>query len=677
MSTTLSSISRLASLVVGALFAAAAVPLALAAAPTALKARVYVAKDASDADVLRIRDNMASFGAVIHGYTAGDAFVVSASPQAMAAIATVHKVAKVDPLPLSQPSMAVRVGPTAAQIAALISPNCAPVPSPEQSLRASKLLKPAPAITPAPLSLRRARLLGSAAMPTRVDNSLAPFFPPIGEQEGRSSCVAWAAGYYWSTYTQAADEGIDVSGEWLPRDPPCEIVTYNPVTGRWEFDPVKFAACLATIKDPPRPSRATEYIGSPAFLYPLIHVIGYDSSGHPATDDGGAYLSEAMSRLNLWGVGSWKLKPYEPWHYDAVVYEWPTEEQWVEAMPRRTGQSYTLAINQQSDFDKLRQHLANGQLAVAGFQQYWNLITWGSDPDCEGQGTCPGMSQGVLTSNAGSTLLGGHAITIVGYDDEKPYVDPATGQPKRGALLMANSAGPLFGVPNTAGGPSKGFFWMSYDYARAHLYEVIYNSDRPHYRPRLYAAARLESAVRTSGRLYAGIGFPDWGDFQSITKFTTDNVLPDPSEIGRRPLESAKRLVVDMSDGLPYLDLNGPVPLLFLRFNPFEGGSVGMADFYFDRFGTGAFSRLSSPDPVKAIPPMTSGAYVCNNVLQNGDVNLDGGVDRRDLTLITSTLTIPPLCVSDPRDMDRDGRVTVVDVRKAALSCSRPGCAPK
>lgn len=645
------------------------------AQPALVLARVHIAKDASDTDVLRIRDNMVSFGVTIKGYARGDTFVVAAPAQQLASIASVDKVKAVDLLPSPPAVSALRAAAeplSAEQLVAMMPKNGLREPTPQQAARAAKLLVPAPKAVPGALSQRRARLSMSAAgLPSVVDNSLSAHFPPIGDQEGRNTCVAWATAYYWGTYTQAADEGIDVTGAWLPRDPPCDIITDG------KFDPVKFAACQPFIKDPPRPSRATEHIGSPSFLYPLIHVRGLDANGD-VTDDAGAFMPDGMFGMNSWGIGSWQMKPYDPWKYDAVVYEWPTEAQWIEALPRRTAQTFYLSIDTPSGMDGLKQHLANGNLAIAGLQQYKNVMLWGWDTTCQSRpGECPGMSNDVLYSNDGSTLSGGHAITIVGYDDSKEYVDAATGQTKRGALLIANSAGPTWGLPNTAGGASKGFYWMAYEYAQANLYQILYNSDRPHYRPRLYAAARLESVERTSGSLYAGVGFHGWYDYGTFFKFMTANVLPGPWEVGQRPMESTKRLVVDMTDGLSQIDLAGAVPLLFLGFNAYEGGSLGLADFFLDRTGNGSFSRIISPDPVKAIPRYTQDAFVCNNVLQTGDANLDGTVDRNDITLITATTSRPPQCVSDPRDMDRDGRITVLDARKAALRCSRLGCAPR
>ena len=52
--------------------------------------------------------------------------------------------------------------------------------------------------------------------PASVDNSLLPWFPPIGNQGGEGSCVAWSVGYYVKTFQEAKEHGWNFSGAtWL------------------------------------------------------------------------------------------------------------------------------------------------------------------------------------------------------------------------------------------------------------------------------------------------------------------------------------------------------------------------------------------------------------------------------------------------------------------------------
>ena len=58
-----------------------------------------------------------------------------------------------------------------------------------------------------------------------------------------------------------------------------------------------------------------------------------------------------------------------------------------------------------------------------------------------------------------------------------------------------------------------------------------------------------------------------------------------------------------------------------------------------------------------------------------GDVDGDGDVDRDDAQLVFVARNQSASGDADPRDMDRDGRVTVLDARKVSLACTRPSCA--
>lgn len=58
-----------------------------------------------------------------------------------------------------------------------------------------------------------------------------------------------------------------------------------------------------------------------------------------------------------------------------------------------------------------------------------------------------------------------------------------------------------------------------------------------------------------------------------------------------------------------------------------------------------------------------------------GDVDGDGDVDRDDAQLVFMARNQSASGDADPRDMDRDGRVTVLDARKVSLACTRPSCA--
>lgn len=57
-----------------------------------------------------------------------------------------------------------------------------------------------------------------------------------------------------------------------------------------------------------------------------------------------------------------------------------------------------------------------------------------------------------------------------------------------------------------------------------------------------------------------------------------------------------------------------------------------------------------------------------------GDLNRDGSVDSRDVAFITGALNSVPNGPWDPRDVNRDGAINVLDARLVVTLCSKPRC---
>ncbi|WP_088279005.1 hypothetical protein [Ideonella sp. A 288] len=114
---------------------------------------------------------------------------------------------------------------------------------------------------------------------------------------------------------------------------------------------------------------------SPAYLYPLMRVKGTTSSGEK-TDSVGAHLGDTMLRLNGWGVGNWQMKPCEPWRCEPLACEWPTGTHRVEALSRRSVQSFGFQLGDDAPFEALKVHRAHGKLAVGGFTACTNVQLW-------------------------------------------------------------------------------------------------------------------------------------------------------------------------------------------------------------------------------------------------------------------------------------------------------------
>ncbi len=259
-------------------------------------------------------------------------------------------------------------------------------------------------------------------LPTAVDNSALSYFPPIGSQGIQGSCTAWATGYYFSSYTQAMDEGYAAS------------------------------------------DGAPGHLCSPGFLYPLTN------NG----SDNGAVEQEVLTALCDVGCATLADTPWS----DQDSTTWPTETAWVNALRNRTLVPVYLDLG---DITTLKQVLANGQLGILTLTVYTNWYY--NYPD-----NYTGIDSGVVYANSGS-VDGGHAIAIVGYDDNKPYVDSRDGLTHHGAFLIANSWGPWWGVGNTVG--AGGYMWIAYSFMQDPSFvddigsSGVYSlTDRPNIGPR-------------------------------------------------------------------------------------------------------------------------------------------------------------------------------------------------
>ncbi|MGE0825954.1 MAG: C1 family peptidase [Candidatus Binatia bacterium] len=565
--------------------------------------RVFVSETA---DLLFVRDSLVGAGAIIQSYTAERAFTVLIDETAAPLLSIISGVREVQEVP--PPGEQIGIG----------TPGLGDVPpTAEEEEFVAKTFAQVTSVPPAPLAFERVLLEGSsvllsaASIPAAVDNSASIHFPPIGSQGSQGSCTAWATCYYYNSYTQARDENINVSGG---------------------------------ISDPV----AVTFIGSPGFLYNLVN----------RGVDGGASTSSVVGRLNEVGCSSWKTKPYSA----ADHTSWPSEVSWVDALKFRTSRSNTITLTTPTGIDLLKQHLANGNIAVTRTDVYSNWHpTFRNNQN-------RGINNGVLFSHQGETFVGGHAMTIVGYDDNRMYNDGTT--LKHGAFLVANSWGTGWGTTNTVG--RVGFMWVAYDYVQAAnsaFDSAYFNDDRDNYRPRVYAVAGLAHPSRGDVAYRGGIGFTTTPRFTSYYPINlAGGVL--------HPLDPAQRIAVDLTDGIA--NLNRPLdagPLIFIDMRAFSaGGTIQSTDFFLDLDGDGTFVKVTSPDPQKGVP-LAKPTFACTDIVSSGDVDDDQDVDRTDVQKIVASRGGAD-CASDPRDLDADGKITVLDARRAVLLCDNPNCAP-
>lgn len=65
----------------------------------------------------------------------------------------------------------------------------------------------------------------------------------------------------------------------------------------------------------------------------------------------------------------------------------------------------------------------------------------------------------------------------------------------------------------------------------------------------------------------------------------------------------------------------------------------------------------------------------CETITVAGDIDGDKDVDRLDINLLNAAKNQPASGPSDPRDLDLNGVINVLDARKQILLCTRPRCA--
>ena len=157
-------------------------------------------------------------------------------------------------------------------------------------------------------------------MPSKVDHSKEPCFPPIGNQYTKGSCTCFSVVYYIKTYQEAKEHGWDLSN------------------ANWEI-----------FRGPSKEYQ--DKIFSPDFVYHQINN-GIDE---------GSSVIDAMDLINDIGVCTWKEMPYDTWDYIG----WPSESAFREAPLYRSKTGYNwLWLTTDSNLNNLKRLIAGGNLAT-------------------------------------------------------------------------------------------------------------------------------------------------------------------------------------------------------------------------------------------------------------------------------------------------------------------------
>jgi C1A family cysteine protease len=247
-------------------------------------------------------------------------------------------------------------------------------------------------------------LAPSGPLPASVDNSTLIWFPPIGNQGGLGSCASYSTTYYTMTYMVARALNRNVRG-----------------------------------------AQTTDKF-SPKFIYNMIN----------GGSDSGSWTQTAYGVMENHGA-----PVLSDWPYDGNYRAWPTTAAlWRSGIAYRTANDGVVSnLDTPAGLANLKTMLANGYILNMALDIYgWQWTTIKDDPSTTADNALVGWPIVTMSKNDNS----GHAMTIVGYDDNvwcdinnNGVVDPG----EKGAFKVCNQWG--------TGWQRSGFAYVSYDALKA------------------------------------------------------------------------------------------------------------------------------------------------------------------------------------------------------------------
>jgi len=420
-----------------------------------------------------------------------------------------------------------------------------------------------------PNALSRARALSEAAAtgpppavpgrrPSLADNSTFMYFPPVRKQQ-IGDCTSWSSAYYYNTYTQARDEGLN-----------------------------------AASNDP-------DVICSPRFLFCLI------SKGH----FGAECTEHAMNRLADFGCATLTLHPVEK-----DYREWPTETAWVGALQNRTGTTHTIRADSPAGLELIKQHIANGNCAVSRAVVASNFPPYPDDEQ-------PGIDNRVWYSRENGPRFRHSLCIVGYDDNRSYTDHRDGETHRGAFLVVNSEGADWGWHNSTERGTKGFFWlaytmllegqfgyyddsWPGRDpsYDNAPYPEVYYNDDRRQYRPRLFAVVGINHATRNKLTFAGGVA-----DARRRLEFRGPDAI-EPTDVGEIAISDDNRVAVDLTDGAGLLTRAVPgyvVVSLTVDASAETSGTITSAVFFGDVDGDSFYATLISTDPVVTVPPGTTG----------------------------------------------------------------------
>jgi len=180
--------------------------------------------------------------------------------------------------------------------------------------------------------------------------------------------------------------------------------------------------------------------GSRLFLYKATRLL----MGQEGIGDSGAYIRTTLGAIRLFGI------PYEQfWQYtdDPEKFDkMPDPWLWALGQYFRALKYFRLdfSADGKENIHRMKEYVTKGYALDFGF------VVFSSYKDAEKNG-------GILPyPSAQESIVGGHSVLVVGFDDEKVAKNPRDNNSKKGCFLIRNSWGESWG--------EYGYGWIPYEY---------------------------------------------------------------------------------------------------------------------------------------------------------------------------------------------------------------------
>jgi hypothetical protein len=303
----------------------------------------------------------------------------------------------------------------------------------------------------------------------------------------------------------------------------------------------------------------TSHEFSPAFIYNQI-----DGGA-----DQGSSFSDAFDLITDQGCANLADCPYS----QSDCTTWPSESAYARAIPYRGGSSHWFWMRDTNGIKQAKQRLDSGYTTVIGIEVYSNFDN------------IQNFHYKYCVADTYGQDRGGHAVTIVGYNDTMTTNDGT------GAFKMINSWGTSWG--------QSGYWWMSYVAARNSVLSQqagYYLDDLTGYSPTMIGRVKITHAARDKIGIRLGVGrtsSPLWNkNFRTWRHPRIDQAFPNHN------------LVFDMTEGEPYIT-GGQTESVFVRaIDDVSDSKTGTINYFAAKHLTWNSTGVSPDTPV-TIPDYT------------------------------------------------------------------------